>query len=125
MAHLLGPEGHKLHGVAQRQLGQSVVACPPPARPAAMNTATPRREENQLQRQPQRTHLHGCKILVAHPHDEQGQGQPRGVDQSRQSILHIHDASISEDQQHKVAQVRRGLGCELQGGGIWEGARHG
>lgn len=61
--------------------------------PAAKTLGSPRHAaRSQLQA---RAHLHSSKVLVAHPHNEQREGQVGGGHNGLQRIGHVHDAAAS------------------------------
>mmetsp|Transcript_26131 Transcript_26131/g.66524 ORF Transcript_26131/g.66524 Transcript_26131/m.66524 type:complete len:231 (-) Transcript_26131:639-1331(-) len=53
--------------------------------------------------------LHVGELGVADAHDEDGHGQLRGLDDGAHRVVHVHDLAVRQDEQHVVAQVRRGL----------------
>lgn len=46
--------------------------------------------------------LHCAEVCPAHPHDDDGHGQPRGLHNSDACEIHVGDHTICEDEQHVV-----------------------
>ena len=79
--HLLEvSEGHELHDVSQGRFARGRAQVPVIA----------------VQE------LHGAEVGPAHPHDDDGHGQARGVDDGGARLVQVRDNAVRDDQQDEV-----------------------